>query len=44
VVLTRLAARLLTGAVGHLVAGLIDWAEVLGKVLWARMRRRPVRW
>jgi len=43
-VLTRLAARLLTGPVGHLLAGLVDWAAVLGKVLWARVRRRPVRW
>src|SRR5688572_14749270 len=35
-VLTRLAAWLVTGPLGHLWAGLADWAELL----WSRVRRR----
>jgi len=41
---TRLAGRLVTGAAAHLVAGVIDWAALLGKVLGARLRGREVRW
>jgi hypothetical protein len=38
----RFAARLLTGPLGFLVAGVIDWLELLGKYLGARARgRRP---
>ena len=29
----RIAARLATGPVGHLVGGVADWAELLGRYL-----------
>jgi hypothetical protein len=38
-VLIRLAAWLVTGPVGHLVAGVADWAELLARALWSRRRR-----
>jgi hypothetical protein len=37
---TRFAAWLVTGPLGHLWAGLADWAELLGRALLARLRRR----
>jgi hypothetical protein len=40
----RLAAWLVTGPVGHLVAGLMDWFELMARWGWARLRRREVRW
>jgi hypothetical protein len=33
-------AWLYTGPVGHLVAGLADWAELLARYAWARARGR----
>ena len=37
---SRLAARFYTGPVGHLVAGIADWAELLARWKWAQARRR----
>ena len=36
----RLAAWYLTGPLGHLVAGVCDWAELLGRYCRSRLRRR----
>jgi hypothetical protein len=36
----RFAAWLVTGPLGHLWAGVADWAELLARWLWARARRR----
>jgi hypothetical protein len=36
---TRVAEWLVTGPVGHLLAGLADWAELLARGLWSRVRR-----
>jgi len=33
-----LAAWLYTGPLGHLAAGIADWAELLARHLWARRR------
>jgi hypothetical protein len=41
---TRVAAWLVTGPVGHLWAGALDWAALLARVAWARVLRREVRW
>jgi hypothetical protein len=41
---TRLAAWLVTGPVGHLWAGIVDWLALLGRIAWARLRRREVQW
>jgi len=38
----RLATWFLTGPLGHLVAGVLDWAELLGRYWWARLRGRPI--
>jgi hypothetical protein len=38
-VLSRLAAWLVTGPLGHLAAGLADWAELLARAAWSRLRR-----
>jgi hypothetical protein len=38
--LTRLGAWLVTGPLGHLCAGLADWAALLARLLWSRVRRR----
>jgi hypothetical protein len=35
-VLRRLAAWLYTGPLGHLVAGVADWAELLARYWWSR--------
>jgi hypothetical protein len=35
----RAAAWVVTGPLGHLVAGLADWAVLLGRLAWARARR-----
>jgi len=40
----RVAAWVVTGPVGHLWAGLADWASLLARYGWARARGRPVRW
>lgn len=37
---TRFAAWLVTGPVGHLVGGGLDWLALLGGYLWARARGR----
>ena len=37
---SRLAARFYTGPVGHLVAGIADWAEVLSRWKWRQLRER----
>ncbi|HKH16325.1 MAG TPA: hypothetical protein VKA57_02280 [Solirubrobacteraceae bacterium] len=37
--LTRFAAWLVTGPFGHLCAGVADWAELLARGLWSRLRR-----
>lgn len=36
----RLATWYVTGPLGHLVAGVADWGELLGRYLWARARGR----
>jgi hypothetical protein len=36
---SRLAAWLVTGPLGHLWAGLVDWAELLARWIVARVRR-----
>jgi hypothetical protein len=36
---TRVAAWLVTGPLGHLWAGVVDWAELLARSLWSRRRR-----
>jgi hypothetical protein len=41
---SRLAAWLVTGPLGHLVAGLADWSAVAWKVLYARARGRRPEW
>jgi hypothetical protein len=38
----RLLTWLVCGPIGHLVAGVLDWAELLGRYVWARARRRGV--
>lgn len=38
----RLAARLLTGGAGHLVAGVADWVTLVCRYAWARARGRPL--
>ena len=40
----RLAAWVVTGPVGHLYAGVLDWAALLARSWWARARRREPRW
>ncbi len=37
---SRLAARFYTGPLGHLVAGVADWAELLARWKWAQARER----
>jgi hypothetical protein len=36
---SRLAAWLVTGPLGHLWAGVVDWAELLARWLMTRLRR-----
>jgi hypothetical protein len=38
--MTRFAAWLYTGPVGHLYGGLADWSELMGRYLWAKARGR----
>jgi len=38
----RLATWLVTGPLGHLVAGTLDWAELLARYGWARARGREL--
>jgi hypothetical protein len=38
----RVAARIVTGPVGHLVAGIADWAQLLVRHLRARARGRDI--
>ena len=40
---SRLAARFYTGPVGHLVAGVADWGELLVRWKWARLVSRVKR-
>ena len=37
---SRLAACFYTGPVGHLVAGIADWGELLVRWKWSRLRER----
>jgi hypothetical protein len=38
-------AWLYTGPLGHLYGGAADWAELFGRYVWARARRRePFPW
>jgi hypothetical protein len=37
---TRLAFWLVAGPVGHLVAGVLDWVELLARHLWASGRAK----
>jgi hypothetical protein len=39
----RVAAWLYTGPLGHLAAGVADWAELLARYWWARLRGRDPR-
>jgi hypothetical protein len=34
----RIAAAVVTGPLGHLYAGLADWAVLLARLAWARAR------
>jgi phosphate/sulfate permease len=36
----RALAWVVTGPIGHLVAGLIDWIALLVRLAWARVRGR----
>jgi hypothetical protein len=36
----RLAAWLVCGPVGHLVAGVVDWLALVGRYGWRRLRGR----
>ena len=38
----RIAAWIVTGPVGHLVAGALDWGQLLARVLVARARGKEV--
>jgi hypothetical protein len=38
--LRRLAGWLYTGPLAHLAAGIADWAELLARYWWGRLRRR----
>jgi hypothetical protein len=38
----RVAARIVTGPVGHLVAGVADWAQLLARYAWARVRGKEM--
>jgi len=40
----RVAAWLVTGPLAHLWAGVADWAELLVRYGWARLRGREPRW
>jgi hypothetical protein len=40
---SRLAARFYTGPLGHLVAGVADWAVLLARWQWSRLRERVKR-
>jgi hypothetical protein len=37
---SKLLARFNTGPVGHLVAGIADWAELLARWKWSQMVSR----
>ena len=41
-VIRRLVTWLVTGPLGHLAAGLLDWFELLARYWWARLRGRPI--
>jgi hypothetical protein len=38
----RLATWLITGPLGHLAGGLLDWTELLVRYWWSRLRGRPI--
>jgi hypothetical protein len=37
----RIRARLATGPVGHLVCGIADWVELMGRYLLSRLKPAP---
>jgi hypothetical protein len=39
-ILSPLLTWFYTGPAGHLVAGVLDWAELLARYAWARARGR----
>jgi hypothetical protein len=38
----RLATWLVTGPLGHLAGGTMDWTEMLVRYWWSRLRGRPI--
>jgi len=40
--LERLLTWLVTGPLGHLAGGALDWCELLVRYWWARLRGRPM--
>jgi len=40
----RLAARVVTGPVGHLWGGVCDWVSLFARYGWARVRGRAPEW
>ena len=40
--LRRTAGWVVTGPVGHLVAGVADWALLVSRYQWARWRGKPL--
>ena len=38
----RLETWLVTGPVGHLLGGVLDWTELLARYWWSRARGRPI--
>jgi hypothetical protein len=38
----RIAARIVTGPAGHLVAAVADWAQLLARYAWARARGKEM--
>ncbi len=40
--LERVEARLLTGSLGHLIAGVVDWVVLVCRYAWARAHGRAL--
>jgi hypothetical protein len=38
----RLATWLITGPLGHLAGGVLDWGELFGRYWLSRLRGRPI--
>ena len=38
----RIGARIVTGPLGHLVAGALDWITLAARVLWAKAHGRSL--